>query len=171
MKIRGNTVGTPMKRPDFNQTNPKKSDYIKNNPIPNITENDEGKIVRVADGKYTLVPMPISEGEGSTANCTIDVELDTSTFVITVSLKDAEGNVVSQDNVDLPLESVVVGGDEKDGIVTLTLQNGNTITFDIGDLVDGLVSQTKHDEDIAAVNARIDTKIAEAITTTLNTEV
>ena len=155
MKIRGNTVGTPMKRPDFNQTNPKKSDYIKNNPIPNITENDEGKIVKVANGKYILVPMPISEGEGTAANCTIDVELDTSTFVITVSLKDAEGNIISRDNVDLPLESVVVGGDEKDGIVTLTLQNGNTITFDIGDLVDGLVSQAKHDEDIAALNTRI----------------
>lgn len=164
MKIRGNTVGTTMKRPDFNQTNPKKSDYIKNNPIPTITENDEGKIVKVVDGKYALVSMSIPEGEGSTANCTIDVALDTSTFVITVSLKDSEGNVVSQDNVDLPLESVVVGGDEKGGIVTLTLQNGNTITFDIGDLVDGLVSQAKHDEDIAAVNARIDEALGAYVT-------
>lgn len=55
MKIRGNTVGTPMKRPDFNQTDPKKSDYILNNPIPAITENDEDKIVKVKDGKYKLV--------------------------------------------------------------------------------------------------------------------
>ena len=54
MKIRGNTVGTPMKRPDFNQTNPKKSDYIKNNPIPPITEADEGKIVMVVGGAYVL---------------------------------------------------------------------------------------------------------------------
>ena len=93
-----------------------------------------------------------------------DVALDTSTFVITVSLKDSEGNVVSQDNVDLPLESVVVGGDEKDGIVTLTLQNGNTITFDIGDLVDGLASQAQHDEDIAALNARIDAALGTYVT-------
>lgn len=54
MKIRGNTVGTPMKRPDFNQTDPKKSDFIKNNPLPQITEEDEGKVLIVDDGKFVL---------------------------------------------------------------------------------------------------------------------
>ena len=29
MKIVGNTVGTPMPRTDFNQTDPKKADYLK----------------------------------------------------------------------------------------------------------------------------------------------
>lgn len=51
--IRGNVVGTPMKRPDFN--NPKS---ILNNPIPPITEADEGKIVAVKGGKYVLTEMP-----------------------------------------------------------------------------------------------------------------
>ena len=32
MKIRGNTVGTTMPRPDWNQTDPKKADYIANKP-------------------------------------------------------------------------------------------------------------------------------------------
>ena len=32
MKIRGNTVGTPMPRSDWNQSNPKKADYIFNKP-------------------------------------------------------------------------------------------------------------------------------------------
>ena len=54
MKIRGNTVSTTMKRPDFNQTDPKKSDYILNNPIPRLTEQDEGKTVVVKNGKYEL---------------------------------------------------------------------------------------------------------------------
>lgn len=54
MKIRGNTVGTPMKRPDFNQTDERKSDYIKNNPIPVINEGDEGKIPMAKDGAYVL---------------------------------------------------------------------------------------------------------------------
>ena len=54
MKIRGNTVGTTMKRPDFNQTDERKSDYIKNNPIPAINEGDEGKIPVVKDGAYAL---------------------------------------------------------------------------------------------------------------------
>ena len=33
-KIRGNTVGTTMPRPDWNQTDPKKADYIRNKPNP-----------------------------------------------------------------------------------------------------------------------------------------
>ena len=49
MKIRGNTVGTTMKRPDFNNPN-----SILNNPIPPITEADEGKIVVIREGAYTL---------------------------------------------------------------------------------------------------------------------
>ncbi len=55
MKIRGNTVGTNMKRPDFNQTDPKKSDYILNNPIPNVTSEDEGKFLRVVGGAWNAV--------------------------------------------------------------------------------------------------------------------
>jgi len=57
MKIRGNTVGTPMKRPDFNQKNPKKSDYIKNNPLPELTEADEGKVLCVSGDKFVLTNL------------------------------------------------------------------------------------------------------------------
>lgn len=63
MKIRGTTVATPMKRPDFNQTDPKKSDYIKNNPIPRVTTEDNGKFMRVVDGKWAAVTIPDAEGE------------------------------------------------------------------------------------------------------------
>lgn len=63
-KIRGNVVGTPMKRPDFNQTDPKKSDYILNNPLPIITEEDEGKILLVKDGKLVAIRNSFVEGEG-----------------------------------------------------------------------------------------------------------
>lgn len=62
-KIRGNVVGTPMKRPDFNQTDPKKSDYILNNPIPRVTEEDNGKFLRVEDGKWAAVEIPYAEEE------------------------------------------------------------------------------------------------------------
>ena len=59
-KIRGNTVGTTTPRPDFNQSNPKKADYIKNRPLdrllPAISADDENKILRVKDGKWEAVP-------------------------------------------------------------------------------------------------------------------
>ena len=61
MKIRGNTVGTSMKRPDFNQTDERKSDYIKNNPIPAITEADNGKFVQVVNGALAVVKIPFAE--------------------------------------------------------------------------------------------------------------
>lgn len=63
-RIRGHVVTTPLKRPDFNQTNPKKSDYIKNNPLPQLTEEDEGKLLVVKDGKYCTVTNSFVEGEG-----------------------------------------------------------------------------------------------------------
>lgn len=87
----------------------------------------------------------------------IVTSLNTIDYKLTISLVDGSDKVVSSSLVDFPLESVVVGGDEKDGIVTLTLQNGEKITFDIGDLVDGLVSQAKHNEDIAAMEDRFKT--------------
>jgi len=59
-KIRGNTVGTTTPRPDFNQSNPKKADYIKNRPLdrllPAVSADDENKIIRVKDGKWEAVP-------------------------------------------------------------------------------------------------------------------
>lgn len=110
-------------------------------------------------------------GDFNTAGLTVDCEIDPSTYVMTVAIKDATGNVLSSDTVDLPLESVVVGGDEEGGIVTLTLQNGNTISFDISDLVDGLVSQAKHDEDIAALSARIDELAEGGVSSAVLTEI
>ena len=50
-KIRGNMVSTNMKRPDFLQPDPKKSDYILNNPLPRLEPQDEGKVLRVKSGK------------------------------------------------------------------------------------------------------------------------
>lgn len=99
------------------------------------------------------VDVKIAEANGYK----IVTSLNTIDYKLTISLVDGSDKVVSSSLVDFPLESVVVGGDEKDGIVTLTLQNGEKITFDIGDLVDGLVSQAKHNEDIAAMEGRFKT--------------
>ena len=44
MKIRGNTVGTPTPRPDWNQTDPKKANYIANKPDLSKLETDVSKL-------------------------------------------------------------------------------------------------------------------------------
>lgn len=73
----------------------------------------------------------------------IDLEINSSTYVVTLKLKDIDGNVISTDTIDLPLETVVVGGryDNLTKKVILTLENGSTVEFSVADLVAGLQAE------------------------------
>lgn len=65
-------------------------------------------------------------------------------YILSVQLLDQDGNALgSEQTVDLPLESVVVGGsyDSVTKSLILTLDNGNTITIPVGDLVSGLQTE------------------------------
>lgn len=70
--------------------------------------------------------------------------IDSQTFVVTAQLKDQDGNNLGQaKTIDLPLETMVVGGryDDTTQKVILTLKNGQTVEFSIADLVNGLQSE------------------------------
>lgn len=74
----------------------------------------------------------------------LSLTIDSSTFVVTAQLLDQNGdNLGTTQTIDLPLESVVVGGSYNDQTkkVVLTLQNGNTVEFSVADLVAGLQSE------------------------------
>lgn len=73
----------------------------------------------------------------------IDLEINSTTYVLTLKLKDVDGNIISTDSIDLPLETVVVGGsyDSINQKIVLTLQNGNTVDIPVGALVAGLQSE------------------------------
>lgn len=121
--------------------------------------------IKQIDDKIAEMEKRAEDGEfdgedGSVADYDIRTSLNTTDYKLTVSLVDASGATVSSSVVDFPLESVVVGGTESNGIVYLYLQNGKTISFEIGDLVRGLAS-----------TAEVERMIANAITTTLNTGV
>lgn len=66
-----------------------------------------------------------------------------------VYLKDANGTTLS--TIDLPLESVVVGGtyDDTTETIILTLQNGSTIDIPVHDLVDGLATTSELESGLA----------------------
>lgn len=84
--------------------------------------------------------VPGSEGDVKG----ISVTVDPSTYVMTTQLKDSKGgDVGSPATVDLPLESMVVGGEYDDATkkVILTLKNGETVEFSVADLVAGLQSE------------------------------
>ncbi len=73
----------------------------------------------------------------------INLSIDNSTYILTATLLDKNNNIIStSDGIDLPLESMVVGAsyDNTTKNITLTLQNGQTTSFSVADLVSGLVS-------------------------------
>lgn len=71
-KIRGNTVGTSMPRPDWNQTDPSKADYIQNKPdidaivnagvLTATDPNNDGRIVLKYGGNISGEVLPSAEG-------------------------------------------------------------------------------------------------------------
>lgn len=74
----------------------------------------------------------------------LSLTINSSTFVMTGQLKDQDGNNLgTAQTIDLPLESVVVGGsyNSQTKKVVLTLQNGNTIEFSVADLISGLQTE------------------------------
>ena len=74
----------------------------------------------------------------------IELSINSSTFVVTLQAKNVNGqNVGTAQTIDLPLESVVVSGsyNSQTKKVVLTLQNGSTIEFSVADLVAGLQSE------------------------------
>jgi hypothetical protein len=114
-----------------------------------------------------------SGDDGSVMGYTASMELDHTTYKLTLNLKDDYGNIISTSTVDFPIENVVVSGDEVDGTITLTLVNGEKVSFYIGDLVAGLVKTG----DLASYYNKTETQnlinnsIKSAITDALNTEV
>ena len=77
----------------------------------------------------------------------LNFTVDPQTFILTATLTNAQGGAIATQQVDLPLESVVVSGsyDDTTKEVVLTLQNGSTVRFSVADLVDGLASQSALD--------------------------
>ena len=83
--------------------------------------------------------LPNSTKYGST----IDLAMDSATYVLTLTLKDQDGTVLNTKTVDLPIESVVVSGsyDATNKKIVLTLQGGSTIDVPVGDLIAGLQTE------------------------------
>lgn len=72
----------------------------------------------------------------------ISMSLNTTTYELTVTLKKGNTVIATSTAIDLPLESMVVSGsyDDQTKKIVLTLQNGQTVSFSVADLVSGLVA-------------------------------
>lgn len=74
----------------------------------------------------------------------IVLNINSSTYVMTATLKDKNGNTIYTSNeIDLPLETMVIGAtyDNSTKEIVLTLKNGTTTRFSVANLVSGLVKE------------------------------
>lgn len=93
--------------------------------------------------------MPISTKYGAY----IYMSMNPDTYVITLQLKDQDGNLLGESQtVDLPVESVVVDGryDSETEEVVLTLVNGTEIRFSVAALVSGLQPEITQNNKLSA---------------------
>ena len=73
-----------------------------------------------------------------------DLSINSETYVVSLIMKDQNGNAIGgTQTIDLPLESVVVGGsyDKTKQKIVLTLESGSTIDVPVGDLIAGLQTE------------------------------
>lgn len=146
---------------DWSQTDSTADDYIKNKPtIPTVND----AVLTIQKNGTAVGTFSANAATAATINITVPVDaddvdalpdttkygaslalsIDSSTYVVTATLKDQDGNTLgTAQTIDLPLETVVVGGsyDDTTKKVILTLKNGNTIDFSVADLVAGLQTE------------------------------
>ena len=103
------------------------------------TETDSNKASTTLDStSSTQYPSSKATANYVKANAIASYTFDSSTFQI----KFFNGNGIQVGStIDLPMESVVVNGeyDSTNKQIVLTLENGNTITISVSDLVSGLI--------------------------------
>lgn len=111
----------------------------------NQLTNGAGYITNTAND---LINYTLKTATGSL----IDLSINTQNYVVTLNLKDQDGNIISSDYIDLPLESVVVSGryDNETKKVILTLENGSEIDFSVSDLTSGLQSEITNNNKLAS---------------------
>ena len=96
--------------------------------------------------------------------------VDPSTYVLTIKLLDKLNNVLSTGTVDLPIESLVmnVSYDAETKSITLTLQNGEKVSFSVSALVEGLVSEDTFNQRIEQLKKDLRTELTQTITDDAN---
>ena len=108
----------------------------------------------VANNTMDILALDSGKMDASVKYCaSFSLDLDHDTYVVTIQLKDQDGNNLgSAQHIDLPLESVVVNGsyDEENKEIILTLENGNTIEIPVGDLVAGLQTEITEQNKLSA---------------------
>ena len=136
------------------------------------TVPSEGKIpIYLQDGRIKVgspkedndsTPKKYVEDRLNGMGALISFSINPSTYVMTLTLKNESGEVLSTGTVDLPLESMILGASYADGVLTLNIKtadgsmDNNPIEVNISDLISGLVSETTFNMQVDRLDGRID---------------
>ena len=114
------------------------------------TEQDKTEIVN-----YTKdIVIPLIEDEFGNK---LDLSINSSTYVMTLKLLNKSNEVLSEGSIDLPIETMVVNARYENATkeLIIILQNGTEIEVPIGDLINGLVSESTFNTAINELKDRI----------------
>ena len=121
---------------DYDESDSTALDYIKHKPVISKVGHT-GSYDDLLDKPDLSVYSLVTE-TGNRLSMSIDGD-----YVLSVGLLDKNGGTLDTKTIDLPLESMIVNASYSNGVLTLTLQNGNTLDVDISDIVSGLVPDTR----------------------------
>lgn len=131
-----------------------------NNQIYRITDyNEDADVPEDMDKMATSIENLLNRIM-AVIGATVELNIDEN-YVMTLNLKNDAGNIISTDEIDFPMESMIVNASYSNGVLTLTLQNGNTLDVNISDIIDGLVSQSDFDEAVEELEETIQNNVEE----------
>ena len=135
-------------------------DLQSKNDVLSGTVSNNTESIKVFNDSVT--ELKDSKANVSETGSSIEILLNNENYIITVRLLDKTGKELSTSNIDLPLESVVVGAEYIDGTKTirLSLKNGEYIDVPVSSLVSGLVSDETFNRKVEELQNQIDNKIS-----------
>ena len=111
--------------------------YAVNKPKINGIELQDNKTLEELNiqprGDYCIVD---DAGHG------LNLSIDNSNYLMTLQLLNSSGTVLSEKTIDFPIESMIVNASYLSGVLTLTLQNGQTLPVNISAIISGLVNDS-----------------------------
>lgn len=94
----------------------------------------------------------------------IGFDIDPTTFIMTLQLKNFGGSVLDTKSIDLPLETMIIGASYSEGVIYLTIKGEDEpLAVDISDLIDGLVNEQTFIGEVQRLDRRVDLTIQDIV--------
>lgn len=88
----------------------------------------------------------------------VKFSMDPTNYVVSVDVVNIDGQTIYHTELDLPLEELVVGVtyDDVGKNIVIKLKNGQETTIPVAHIVNGLVTQSRHETDLKDLNGKVD---------------